>query len=364
LTVITHNLPSQAATALVPENTRFRGLALAWERLSRTPSNKVCLTIIAIYLLIGLVTLLPAPRQVPVLRSIPGLNRLYSFDDLIDFQFNADQTYAPPSLTFTDENKVVHYAFAPLFGLDFQGHSVFWRVLYGMRTALLITILACALSLSIGTVTGIVAGYFGGWIDDIITWIYSVLNTIPWLLLVIAVTYALQQNAGDTDQPKFFLWAGNLYQKVLGNIVPTDILIVILALGLTDWVGLCRLIRGETIRLRDADFIQAGRALGLSEVRLLFRHILPNVSHLIIITFTLGAIGYLQVEVILAFLGLGVNSKPSWGRMIDDAKLTLIRGVWWEVTAATVAIFIICLALSLLGDSLRDALDPKMRGRD
>ena len=104
--------------------------------------------------------------------------------------------------------------------------------------------------------------------------------------------------------------------------------------------------------------------MGLSETRLLFRHILPNVSHLIIITFTLGAIGYLQVEVVLAFLGLGVSSKPSWGRMIDDAKLTLIRGVWWEVTFATAAIFIICLALTFLGDSLRDALDPKLRTRD
>ena len=96
----------------------------------------------------------------------------------------------------------------------------------------------------------------------------------------------------------------------------------------------------------------------------MFRHILPNVSHLIIITFTLGAVGYLQVEVVLAFLGIGVTSKPSWGRMVDDAKLSMMRGVWWEATAATGAIFVICMALTLLGDSLRDALDPKLRGRD
>jgi ABC-type dipeptide/oligopeptide/nickel transport system permease subunit len=138
---------------------------------------------------------------------------------------------------------------------------------------------------------------------------------------------------------------------------------VILSLGLTDWVGLCRLVRGEVIKLRDSDMVAAGRALGLSEFRILFRHILPNVSHIIIITFTISAVGYLQVEVVLAFLGLGVTSKPSWGRMIDDAKLSLLRGDWWEVTAATAAIFIICMALNLLGDSLRDALDPKLRGR-
>jgi ABC-type dipeptide/oligopeptide/nickel transport system permease subunit len=108
----------------------------------------------------------------------------------------------------------------------------------------------------------------------------------------------------------------------------------------------------------------AGRALGLTEPRILFRHILPNVSHLIIITFTLGAIGYVQVEVVLAFLGVGVTSKPSWGRMIDDARLALMRGVWWELAASTAAIFIICMALTILGDALRDALDPKLRGRD
>ena len=140
-------------------------------------------------------------------------------------------------------------------------------------------------------------------------------------------------------------------------------MIVILSLGFTDWVSLCRLIRGEVIKLRDSDMVTAARAIGLTEPRILFRHIVPNVSHLIIITFTLGAIGYLQVEVVLAFLGLGVTSKPSWGRMIDDAKVSLLRGVWWEVTAATAAIFVICMALTLLGDALRDALDPKIRGR-
>ncbi len=110
---------------------------------------------------------------------------------------------------------------------------------------------------------------------------------------------------------------------------------MILPLGLTDWVGLCRLIRGEVIKLRDLDFVVAARALGLGQPRILFRHILPNTFHIILITFSLSSVAYVQVETILAFLGLGITSKPSWGRMIDDSKLELLRGVWWELTAAT-----------------------------
>jgi peptide/nickel transport system permease protein len=114
--------------------------------------------------------------------------------------------------------------------------------------------------------------------------------------------------------------------------------------------------------LRGRDFVAAGRALGLGEGRIVVRHVLPNTTHLIIVTFTLGAIQYVQAEVILTFLGIGITEKPSWGRMIDDARLELLRGVWWQVAAATTAIFILCLALSYVGDALRDALDPKLRG--
>ncbi len=348
MTFITHNLPNEAASEVV--ETAARPPAEGWWRLLHGPRNQICIGVVAVYVLIALASLVPVPSAV---RSIPGLHRWYSFDQLIDFQFNAEQTYAPPALRCTDSNGVSRVSPAAWFGLDIQGRSVFWRTMYGTRTALLITVIASALSLSIGTVLGITAGYFAGWVDDLITWVYSVINSIPWLLLVIAVSYTLKQNAALSG-----------HVEVDSGFLPRDLVIVILALGLTDWVSLCRLIRGEVIKMRGLDFVTAGRAMGLTEARILFRHILPNVSHLIIITFTLGAVGYLQVEVVLAFLGLGVSSQPSWGRMIDDAKLSLLRGVWWEVTAATVAIFIICLALTYLGDALRDALDPKLRGKD
>ncbi len=348
MTVVTHQLPNLAATATVevPDRAPPEG----WWRLLHGPVNRICVAIVLIYLLVAVASLFPVPQS---LRSIPGLGRMYSFEELIDFKFGVDQSYAPPALRIVDSKGAAHISPSAWFGLDIQGRSVFWRTMYGTRTALLITICASVVSLSIGTVLGVAAGYFGGVVDDVITWFYSVITSIPWLLLVVAVTYTLKQNAALTGQV-----------EAESGIFPRDLVIIILALGLTDWVSLCRLIRGEVLKLRELDFVVAGRAMGLSEARILFRHILPNVSHLIIITFTLGAIAYLQVEVVLAFLGLGVVSKPSWGRMIDDAKLSLLRGVWWEVTAATAAIFVICLALTLLGDTLRDALDPKLRGKD
>jgi peptide/nickel transport system permease protein len=148
-------------------------------------------------------------------------------------------------------------------------------------------------------------------------------------------------------------WAG----EKLGGL-PT----VILALGLTDWVGLCRLIRGEVIKMRDLDFVTAARAVGLNRRRILLRHILPNTFHIVVITFSLGSVAYVQMETVLAFLGLGITNEPSWGKMIDDSKLELLQGRWWEFAAATIAILILSLALNSLGDALRDALDPKLHG--
>lgn len=319
--VITHDLPTEVGTDTVPTGPRSTRREV-WERLRGSRLSMVCLAVVVAYFLVGLASLTPF------------------FDHKVAETIG--ESYAPPALKSP----------AYWFGLDIMGRSVFWRMLYGTRIALLITVLTSIISISIGTVLGVTAGFFGGWIDDLITWLYSTVSSIPWLLLVIAMAYALQ----GSDAPG---WVKNRpYLAGLFGGVST----VILAMGLTDWVGLCRLMRGEVIKLRDRDFVTAGRALGLGRGRIIFRHILPNTLHIIIITFSLGAVSYVQVEVVLAFLGLGITDKPSWGRMIDDAKLELLRGVWWQATAATVAIFILCLALNILGDALRDALDPRLRG--
>ncbi|MDB5358438.1 MAG: transporter permease [Phycisphaerales bacterium] len=340
MTAIAHDLPNEAgAEPMPPMPEAPRSMAREfWRRLKKSLLAQVCLTICVIYGLIGVASFLPL------------------FEGKINESLSAEKTYGPPAVFERGANNQITGLKSPAYwlGLDFQGRSVFWRVLYGTRVALLITICASILSLGIGTVLGIMAGFFGGWVDDVITWLFSTVSSIPWLLLVIAMAYAIQGN-----EPMSGLRRHETLQKIFGGLTT-----IILALGLTDWVGLCRLMRGEVIKLRDRDFVIAGRALGLGNARILFRHILPNTFHLVIITFSINAVAYVQVEVILAFLGLGVTDKPSWGRMIDDAKLELLRGVWWQLAAATVAIFILSLAVNLLGDFLRDALDPRLRGQD
>jgi len=122
--------------------------------------------------------------------------------------------------------------------------------------------------------------------------------------------------------------------------------------------------RGETLKLRERDYVAAASAIGVGHTGILFRHILPNVAHIVIIDFSLGLGAFVQAEVILSFLGLGVTDQPSWGRMIDDAKLELLKGVWWQMASATVAIFVFSLCVNVVGDALRDALDPRLRGAD
>jgi ABC-type dipeptide/oligopeptide/nickel transport system permease subunit len=304
----------------------------AWSRLTDNRLSLISMIIVAIYVIVGLLSFTPYVKT------------------RIDTTYSVDKTFAPPALheTMADGTQVLRPAC--WLGLDFEGRSIFWHLAYGSRIALQIMVFTCLLSISIGCVLGLLAGYFGGWLDDLITWLYSTVSSVPWLLLVIALAYVIQNLQSQSE-------GLSMISKIFGETTT-----VILALGLTDWVGLCRLIRGEVIKLRDLDFVVACRAMGLGHTRIILRHILPNTFHIVLITFSLSSVAYVQAETVLAFLGLGVTREPSWGKMIDDSKLELLRGVWWELTAATVAILILSLALNFLGDALRDALDPKLRG--
>jgi ABC-type dipeptide/oligopeptide/nickel transport system permease subunit len=305
---------AESAPAEAPPSGLWRD---AWRRLARGRINLICVVILGLYLLVGMFGFLPVMER--------------KITDIVGGSFDAPR--------FVLKQPAVW------FGTDIMGHSVFWQVVYGTRLALTLGIVASLVSMAIGTILGTIAGYYGGWIDSLIIWLFSTFNSVPWILLVIAIASVLQ-----THDELNKLFSG----------LPT----VILALSLTSWIGLCRLIRGEVLKLRERDYVVAGRAIGLGDGKILFRHILPNVVHLIIIDFSLNIVGNVQAEVVLAFLGLGITQKPSWGRMIDDAKLDLLRGVWWQLTAATAAIFILSLAMNLLGDALRDALDPRLRGVD
>ena len=234
------------------------------------------------------------------------------------------------------------------FGTDIYGRDVLAKTVYGTRVALSVALIASTLAVLIGVTLGMLAGFFGGVIDDLISWLYSTLQTIPYILLILAFTFILQD--------RVFKIGGWVF-RIRG------ISAVYLALGLTGWVGLCRLIRGEVLKHRGRDYVLAARALGASPARIMLKHLVPNIFHVVIITFSLGFVSYIHAEVILSFLGLGVRNTPSWGVMIDDAKLELARGVWWQLAAATGAIFVISLALHIFADTLRDALDPRLKGK-
>jgi ABC-type dipeptide/oligopeptide/nickel transport system permease subunit len=231
------------------------------------------------------------------------------------------EAYAPPSTSH-------------LLGLDVLGRSVWERVVQGSRVALIVGFFSTISAIPLGTVLGLVAGYFRGWMDAFVVWLYSTLDAVPTILLLLALALVLPTGKGLAT--------------------------VCIALGVTSWVSTCRFVRGEVIRQKELDYIRAARSIGATDSRILFVHLLPNVLHLVLVQASLVFVYSIKSEVILSYLGVGVQNFPSWGVMIDDARLELVgRGVWWQFAAATAALFILVLAFNLFNDALKDALDPK-----
>jgi peptide/nickel transport system permease protein len=225
-------------------------------------------------------------------------------------------------------------SFEHLMGTGKCGRDIFSRVLYGARISLTIGFVAVGIGVLLGTLLGSVAGYFGRKVDTIIMRFTDMMLSIPRLILLI-VTIAL------FDQPSIWL--------------------VVVVLGLTGWMGVARIVRGEVLSLREREFIQAARALGMSDTRIISRHIIPNTLAPIIVYATLGIGNTILVEAGLSFLGLGVQPPTaSWGNMISDGRDALITA-WWIATFPGLAIVFTVTAFNLLGDGLRDALDPRLR---
>ena len=220
-------------------------------------------------------------------------------------------------------------------GTDIFGRSVLVKVLKGTEVAMSVGFVVGFIAVLIGVTLGALAGYFGGIVDECIVWFYSTVASIPNIMLLIALSL------------------------VLGK----GIFVVYVALGMTNWGELCRLIRGEVKRHKDREYVQAAAAIGASHWRKLVWHILPNDLHIVIIRFSLIFQSAIKSEVILSYLGLGVQDRPSWGVMIDDARVELTRGIWWQLAFATLAMFLVVLAFNILADALRDALDPKLKGK-
>jgi peptide/nickel transport system permease protein len=229
--------------------------------------------------------------------------------------------------------KPLAYPGAHLLGTDILGRDVVYRALKGVRVALLIGAFTSLLVIPIALLFGVSAGYFGRRIDDGVFFAMTVLASVPSLLLLIALIMALGKGTVQ----------------------------VCIALGVTGWVHFCRIARGETLKLREADFVHAARALGVSDAKIIFRHILPNIAHLIIITFALTFTGLVLSETILSYLGIGVDG--SWGQMIDQARNELSRTpiVWWNLAGASVLLFVLVLAVNTVADAMRDIADPRTR---
>jgi peptide/nickel transport system permease protein len=248
------------------------------------------------------------------------------------FGGTAEESYSAPLAEATFYEKFpLNDPGGHVLGTDILGRDVLYRALKGARVALLIGGFTSAIAIPLALLLGVTAGYFGGRWDDAVFFLMATFASIPSILLLIAIVMALGRGT----------WQ------------------VCFALGVTSWVGLLRVSRGETLKLRELDYVQAARALGLSELRIIWRHILPNIFHLVIITFVLLFSGLVIQETILAYLGIGVDG--SWGEMIDQARSELAREpvVWWNIAAAGVAIFSLLLAVNLVGDALRDVLDPR-----
>ena len=220
-------------------------------------------------------------------------------------------------------------------GTDELGRDVLSRLLHGGRVSLMVGLLAVAVSCPLGVVIGLASGFFGGWIDRALMRLTDIQLAIPTILLAMALV------------------------TVLGPGVPN----LIITLSVTGWTIYARLIRGETLALRDRDFIEATRAAGAGQARIMFRHVLPNVVSPVIVVATFAVGSMVVLEATLSFLGIGVPLRvATWGSMLSSGR-TYLKSAWWITAFPGLAIFVTVLAINALGDSMRDALDPRLRSR-
>ncbi|QJD30261.1 ABC transporter permease [Methylococcus geothermalis] len=239
-----------------------------------------------------------------------------------------------------------------VFGTDKVGEDVLYQSLKSIRTGILIGTLTTFVTLPLSLLLGILAGYFRGWVDDVIQYVYTTLNSIPGVLLIAAVILLTQVYMAKHEDDF----------ASLALRADLRLLFLCLILGITSWTGLCRLLRAETLKLREMEYVQAARALGVRQGTILLRHILPNVFHIVLISVALDFSSLVLAEAVLSYVNIGVDpTTDSWGNMINGARLEMAREppVWWSLTAAFAFMFALVLAANLFADAVRDAFDPR-----
>lgn len=257
--------------------------------------------------------------------------RIARFNDSVPAynEVNTSARYLPP-LSYSANGENFH-----LLGTDNLGRDVALRLVQGTRIAFHVGIMTSLIAIPLGVFLGLLGGYFGGKVDSMVVWLCATVASMPGLLFILAISL----------------------------VVGRGLLGIYLGIGLTTWVGVCRTIRAEVIKHRDRAYVQAAKVLGYSHLRIMFRHILPNVAHIILIQFSIRFPAAVSTEVFISFLGIGVQGEPSWGIMINNARLRLWQGIWWEMAFTTLAIFILVLVFNHLADYLRDRLDPALRSK-
>ncbi len=241
-----------------------------------------------------------------------------------------------------------------VLGTDKVGNDVFYLATKSIRTGLVIGTLTTLVMLPFAILLGIAAGYFRGWVDDVIQYLYTTLNSIPGVLLIAAAILSIQVYISN-HQASFATASAQADLRLLALCV---------ILGITSWTGLCRLLRGETLKLREHDYITAALSFGVRPFRILRQHVLPNVMHIVLIVIVLDFSGLVLAEAVLSYVGVGVDpSTVSWGNMINNARFEMGREpmVWWTLVAAFVFMFMLVLAANLFADAVRDAFDPRLR---
>lgn len=292
------------------------------KRLWRRWDTRVCLLVVAAYCV-------AAVYGEAVYQTARVADRTPAYN-----QVRENFRYVPPAFVRVLKGSVAP-AGQPLYplGSDNLGRDVGQRLVQGTRIAFHVGIMTSLIAIPLGVILGCLGGYFGGRVDSVVVWLCATVASMPGLLFILAIAMVVGQG-------------------LLG---------VYLGIGLTTWVSVCRNVRGEVIKHRGRAYVQAAQVLGYSHGRIMFRHILPNVTHIILIAFSIRFPASVATEVFISFLGIGVQGEPSWGIMINNARLRLWQGVWWEMTFVTLAIFGLVLVFNHLADALRDMLDPALR---
>lgn len=357
-----------------------------WGELKRNRLAVLSLLVLSLYALVGLADSVrwkdPVLTDTGEVRTTTEGETVYSAQALsvLDRVFtgmrtNVEKTYSAPLAshafvretieepdgTVTRDFPKLEHPGAHILGTDKVGSDVFFKALKGVRTGIVIGAGTTIVIVPFAILFGVLAGYYGGLMDDVIQYVYTTLASIPGVLLIVAFMLLF----GSTGYQGGLVTAEH---TVFDYFVLNERLFwLVLILGITSWTDLCRLIRGETLKLREMEYVDAARAFAVPRPTIIARHIVPNVMHLVLITFVLQFSALVLAEAVLSYIGIGVGPETgSWGNMINTARLELSREpvVWWSLLGAFVFMFGLVLPANIFGDAVRDVLDPRLRYRE